>query len=100
MRTIDEWTRLLADLTARYQRLDAAMDAAIAAGCLDIEGELHNAAYNVLDGWIKQLGDESGAEWVSWWIYDNECGKKGLVAGYDGKCRPIRTVKQMARLIV
>jgi hypothetical protein len=100
--TIDELTTILLDVEARYRRLDAAMSAARAAGCLDIEGELHNAAWHVFDGWIRHLDKHFTDGWLSWWIYDNEFGRKAFEASGSRKARlrSIRTARQMARLIL
>lgn len=45
----------------------------------------------------EMIGDNVG--WLSWFIYDNECGKKGLEARFDRKLRPVRTVKQLMKII-
>lgn len=43
------------------------------------------------------VGDEQ--DWISWYIYDNEYGEKGLKAGYDGKLKKIGSIKAVVRLI-
>ena len=43
------------------------------------------------------LGDNS--EWLVWMIYENECGRRGHEAGYDGQIKPIRTVEDLLDLI-
>ena len=35
----------------------------------------------------------------NWYIYDNDCGKRALEAGYDNKLKQIRTVNQLVLLI-
>ena len=45
------------------------------------------------------VGDGRRYSWLSWFIYDNDCGRKGLEGGYDSGMKPIRTVKQLVRLI-
>lgn len=50
-----------------------------------------------LESTSELVGDNSG--WISWFIYDNECGSKGLEAGYDRKMKPIKTIKQLCGLI-
>lgn len=43
------------------------------------------------------VGDEQ--DWISWYIYDNEHGEKGMKAGYDGKLKKIGSIKALVRLI-
>jgi hypothetical protein len=100
MKTLDELTELLRDVERRYRRLDAACNAAHAAGALDLEGELHRAAWHAFEGWLDHLDGEILFGWVSWWVYDNEFGRMAHEAGLGGKLRPVRTARQMARLIL
>ena len=43
------------------------------------------------------VGDEQ--DWLSWYIYDNEHGEKGMKAGYDGKLKKIGSIRALVRLI-
>ena len=43
------------------------------------------------------VGDEQDR--ISWYIYDNEYGEKGLKAGYAGKLKKIGSIKALVRLI-
>lgn len=38
-------------------------------------------------------------DWISWHIYENDFGKNGLEAGYDGKLKPITTPADLYDLI-
>jgi len=46
----------------------------------------------------KLVGDQD--EWLAWYRFDNEMGKAGREAMIDGKYRKVRTLKQLARVIV
>jgi len=44
------------------------------------------------------LGDKSS--WLIWFYIENDMGREGRHAGYDGKTKPIKTVNQLYALIV
>lgn len=95
---IAHWQSIIEKLTASYQRLDAATTAAIKAGCLDPEGELHESIWGAFED-ATGIIDPDG--WLDWWLWDNQQGKNAYVAGANGrKPRAIRTAEQMARVIV
>lgn len=56
-----------------------------------------------LDDYIRLLsesvGDDADWSWVSWFVFDNEFGKKGLEAGFDGKMTKITSVDDLWDLI-
>lgn len=93
---IEKLTATIEEIVSIYQRLDAACDAARDAGCLTIEGKLSNAIWDGFSGMLAMLDHE---EWFSWFLYENDCGKAALKAGFDGKLRPIRTARQLAKII-
>jgi hypothetical protein len=54
-----------------------------------------------LDDYIRVLlelvGDDSG--WISWYVFDNEFGKRKLEAGYDGNVVKITSIDMLWKLI-
>lgn len=48
---------------------------------------------------IAKLMDDK-TEWVSWFVYENEFGKRKLEAGYNNNLKPITTAKQLYKLMV
>jgi hypothetical protein len=54
-----------------------------------------------LDDYIRILselvGDDNG--WISWYVFDNELGKRGFEAGYDGNVVKITSVDMLWELI-
>jgi hypothetical protein len=50
-----------------------------------------------LDSVVSQIGDEG--EWVRWFIYENDCGKKGYKAGLGNDLNKIKTVEELLELI-
>lgn len=69
-------------------------------GC-DPDSTLWLAVFGMQDAIVKQtarlIGDE--CEWLQWFVFENDCGCKGLEAGFNGKTRRIKTAAQLAKLI-
>lgn len=89
-------TYTIENIVGHYKRLDAACDAARDAGCLTVEGNLHDAIWEGFSGMLNLMDHDA---WISWFIYENDCGKSALKAGFDGTLRTIRTARQLAKLI-
>jgi len=49
----------------------------------------------LLDLFIKVLEDkmDDSDHWISWWVFEDGCGKKGLEAGKD--MRPVDTIEDL-----
>ena len=82
-----------------YNALDDACTAAMNAGALSVEGPLFEAIWRSHDTILKHL-DVDG--WISWFIYDNDCGQKAhqATASEQKPLKSIRTTRQLATLIV
>jgi hypothetical protein len=39
------------------------------------------------------------SDWISWYVWENDFGEKGMSAGYDGKLKPITNLKELYELI-
>ena len=48
----------------------------------------------------KLLGDDTDDTWLDWYCYENDMGKKGYDAGFDGEVKPIKTLEDLADLII
>ena len=94
---ITHWENKINEIVEDYQALTAACNAAEKAGCLDPNGPLFTALWNVFGNLLRRA-DYDG--WVNWHIYDNDCGKKAREVIIDGTPRKIRTPRQLAELIV
>jgi hypothetical protein len=95
---IKHWQGVIETLTASYNRLDDACNAAIKAGCMDSEGRLHESIWGAFEDAV-QIIDPDG--WLDWWLWDNGRGGCGMPAGANGKkAKPVKTAVQMARVIV
>jgi len=89
-------------LIARYQALSAQLDKVTEIfGPSGYESDFFVAVFgpmnDLLDVTAEMVGDKAG--WISWFICDNECGKRGMSAGPKGKMRRIKTVADLMRLI-
>ena len=65
------------------------------------DSEFFNTYWKAIELCIEAVsiavGDEQ--DWISWYIYDNEYGKKKMKAGYDGKLKKIGAIKDLVKLI-
>ena len=96
---IDRWQTVIDSIVADFRRLSAACEAARRAGCLDIDGPLHEAIWRSFD---TMLGHADVGGWIAWYLWDNDCGKKRFEARANGHRPPrkISTSRHLARLIV
>ena len=97
LESIEAWEIKIASLVEDYKQLTACCDAAYYAGALDTDGKLCTAIWNTYDNMLQHI-DVAG--WISWYIFDNDCGAKEMEAGYDGALNAIKTPLDLARLIV
>lgn len=93
------WESVADGIVIDYNRLNAACDAAIKAGAMDPNGPLHEAIWKSFENMLKLIDVH---EWIQWFIYDNECGKRALQArACSGReLTAIKTTRQLAGLIV
>lgn len=98
MKTVSELTTIIQTSATTYRKLSAATQKAQDAGALDPNGPLADAIWRGFDAMLA-LHDPDG--WISWYIYDNRCGKAGRVAGLAGnsKPKPITSPAQLAVVI-
>ena len=82
-------------LMESYKTLEAALGVSL------IQSKIWSATWQMFDLMLAavagQIGDES--EWLSWYVYENDCGARGMEAGYDGRMKPIRTAVDLVRLV-
>jgi len=76
--------------------LGIATDKAFDAGCLDINGPLFDAVWRGFERVVSVVDD--GA-WISWFVYDNDMGKKGLTVIIDSKKIKVKTVKTLLKIM-
>jgi hypothetical protein len=92
MKSLSELEKLITELCEDYQRLNRICEDANELGMMD-----PTAIWETFGRSVKR-NDENDC--ISWFIYENECGEKELPAGIGGKMNPIKTPKDLARLIL
>jgi len=57
--------------------------------------------HDMLGGYIALLSKAAGddTEMIYWFVHENDCGAKGMEAGFDGDMRKIRTVDDLMWLL-
>ena len=76
--------------------LEIATDNAVKAGCLDVNGPLFDAVWRGFESVVSVVDDYA---WISWFVYDNDMGKKGLSVTIDGKKMKVNTVKALLKIM-
>jgi hypothetical protein len=56
--------------------------------------------YNQIEILKIAVENTSGDNWIDWYIYENDWGKKEFTAGYDKDIKPIKTYSDLYDLIV
>ena len=91
---LDETVRLYKELSAACEAFADLTGAAYDKGLLDKVWrcvEYHRRHTAAL------IGDDF--DWLSWYIFENDCGERGHKAGFSGKERPIRTTRDLLRVM-
>ena len=94
---INQWEVRIKKICYNYKYLTKRCRAACDAGTLNPEGHLYHAIWMAFDTMLDMVDE---FEWISWYVFENDCGAKKMKAGYDGKLSKITTPRQLAKLIV
>lgn len=90
-------------LVAHYRELNEVDDKLSALfGHVLTDSPAFNPTWKAFDSYVQAVAllvGDTDAEWLFWFIWDNNCGEREMKAGYKNKLRPIKTVKQLVRLI-
>lgn len=63
------------------------------------ESPINNSFYDAIKLAIEGFSEDS-EHWIEWFIWENDCGSRGMDAGYDGDLKPIKTIAQLVELII
>jgi len=68
---------------------------------LQPEGELWQAVFGLAESYVAVIDADigQGLDWVGWFIWENDCGRTGHDAGFDGECRAICSVADLMWVI-
>lgn len=84
-------------ITSLYKNLSSYCDAAVDLGVLEVDGPFFNAIWETFEGMLD-IFDVDG--WISWYIYDNDCGGGERVVVIDGEERSIKSEEDLVSLIL
>jgi hypothetical protein len=79
-----------------YVKLNQATEAAIKAGCLDVNGPLFEAIWHVFEN-VLAIVDQHSC--ILWYIHENDMGKKELSVTIDSKNFKVKTTKTLLGII-
>jgi hypothetical protein len=48
---------------------------------------------------VAMLVSGDNDEWINWYVYDNDLGRKALLAGKPGSLKPITNAKELLEII-
>lgn len=82
------------EFNAEIDKLNEHLSAIAPGAVCDFGGMFLDAHIRLLS---EYLGDTD--EWISWWTFENDFGKKGMRAGYDGKAIKIDRISRLWDLI-
>lgn len=99
--TKDEKLKLLEIWIKRFHAIQKAYDDAKALLGASPESPMVTAMYDAFQGYTDALGAQIGdqSNWLDWYLWDNDAGKRGFQAGEKGKERPIRNLKHLVNLL-
>lgn len=56
--------------------------------------------HGLLESYIDFLEEVfSMDDWVNWYIFENDCGKRMLSAGYNGQEKPIKNIRDLWEVV-
>ena len=99
--TREEKLALLRQWEASYLELDLQMDRLSAVVGSTVHSPLGEAVWGALGNYTRALAElvGDGYEWLNWYCFDNDMGKKACKAGWEGDMRPITQAADLLWLI-
>lgn len=94
---IDKWEKKIKQVVSNYNNLTSCCSAAEEVGTLDPEGKLFTSIWSTFDSMLSIVDRQ---DWISWYIFDNDCGAKKMEAGHEDVLNEITTPRKLAKLIV
>ena len=94
---IMKWEDKIKQIVQDYKYLSKRCQTATDVGTLNTYGHLNHAIWTMFNTMLDMV-DHSG--WISWYVFENDCGAKKMAAVNHGKLRKITTPRQLAKLIV
>jgi myo-inositol-hexaphosphate 3-phosphohydrolase len=97
---IKEWTETIDRVVESYRKLNEVCKQCIEVGAMYTDGKLWSAIWDSFDTMLNCIDDKN--EWLSWYIYENNCGKNKYEAkaANQKKAKIISRSEDLAKLIV
>jgi len=91
----------LKSVVQRYRKLKGVTEQFNALAGATSDSPLLLAAWEVFDAYVDQVSEKIGdkADWLTWFIWENECGARGFEVGMTGSHRKINSVEDFAALM-
>jgi hypothetical protein len=87
-------------LTIVKSEIDSTFDKMVELTGMSLDSELGQLIYTPFNMYMRTLDAISNnSQWLAWFVWDNDCGSKGLAAGINGDINPIKTVDDLFELI-
>ena len=104
MLTAHEIYKHITPVIERYKELSAQYDTLQTVLGVTVDSPFMNAVWQLFDDYESlvaySIGDGGEHSWLSWYIWENECGKRELPAAVGKRQeKPVRSVKDLATLI-
>lgn len=90
------WEKVYHDLDKNFEDLQKVLGSGV------VDSPMFDAAWRcfglLTDSLAREIGDTK--ETLDWYAHENEMGKRKHVAGLEGRLRPIRSLKDLAWLLL
>lgn len=92
---------LVSRLLLCHKNLDHAFESLGSSVGLNPDSPLFSAAWGAFDGYTRVVSDLIGdrGSWLSWHIYENDCGKNGMKVVTSSEEFQIKTLDDLLRVI-
>lgn len=97
-----ELTELLDKIIFHYRQIESSFDTVYKIGFLYYDSPFVNSIWQSFEGMLDIIEKQLDTSWISWYIFDNQCGEKELrgQTGSMKKLKTIKTTKDLAQLIL
>lgn len=94
--SVEQQVELLKQWQDAITAVDAEVDKVMEVLRIDPECPLFESIWKLQDVYTQYLSDKLGlGDWIYWYQYDNEMGKKGHEAGVVGNLRSIKSFEDL-----
>jgi len=82
-------------IVALYKKMSKAFEGA--RGIIDPNSELFSASWEAFEGMLKEIDQDN---WISWYIWDNQCGENGFEVIVNGEKTIVKTPENLAKIML